>query len=540
MSITNVRPIRLVVASSLWMATVTNLSLWRELNALNLLDGVGGFAFATALALMTAACLAALLSLFAWRWTLKPVITLFLVAAALGTYFMLSYHVVIDSTMMVNVLQTDLREASALFNGRMVAMVVALAGLPGWLVWRARAEYAGGPVQTLRNLGFALTALVIAAAVALASFQPLSSAMRNHKELRYLINPLNTVYALAHMIADPLRRDETQIEPVGRDAKLAATARRPPLLVLVLGETARSGNFGLNGYARATTPELEREKVASFRNARSCGTSTATSVPCMFSHLGRSRFEARAHNYETLLDVLQRAGLAVLWIDNQSGCKGTCDRVPSVNVSESNNPQLCAGGECHDGILIDGLADRLAALPAARRARGVVLVLHQMGSHGPAYHLRSPKAYKRFLPECMSNNLQDCSRSELLNAYDNSIVYTDHVLASTINWLKGQQTRYDTAMVYVSDHGESLGEKNLYLHGMPYSIAPDVQKHVPWISWLSPAFEQRNGIEMNCLRGRGDVPVSHDYFFHSVLGLLQVESAVYQRQLDIYAPCAAH
>jgi lipid A ethanolaminephosphotransferase len=258
----------------------------------------------------------------------------------------------------------------------------------------------------------------------------------------------------------------------------------------------------------------------------------------MFSHLGRGGFDGRNQDYETLMDVLQHAGLAVLWIDNQSGCKGVCDRIPHVDTSALSHPRLCSGGQCQDEIMLEGLDQRIAALPPERVARGVVLLMHQMGSHGPAYHLRSPPAFKKFLPECTSVNLQDCSREELLNAYDNSIAYTDHFLGSTIDWLK-QQKDFDTAMFFVGDHGESLGENNLYLHGMPFSIAPEVQKHVPWITWLSPGLEKRSGIANECLRGRRDLPLSHDNYFHTVLGLMQVSTAVYDRQLDANAPCAA-
>jgi lipid A ethanolaminephosphotransferase len=237
--------------------------------------------------------------------------------------------------------------------------------------------------------------------------------------------------------------------------------------------------------------------------------------------------------------VLQHAGLAVLWIDNQAGgCKGVCDRIPHVNTSGLKDPALCAGGECRDEILLKGLDERLAALPADQRARGVVLVMHQMGSHGPAYFERTPPAYKRFLPECTSSHLPDCSRETLVNAYDNSIAYTDHVLGATIGWLRRQEGN-DTALLYVADHGESLGENNLYLHGLPYALAPDVQKHVPWITWLSPAFQHASGLTMHCLHARADARVTHDNLFHSVLGLMQVETSAYRRALDAYAGCDA-
>ena len=181
-----------------------------------------------------------------------------------------------------------------------------------------------------------------------------------------------------------------------------------------------------------------------------------------------------------------------------------------------------------------------SALPPWRRssARGVVLVMHPMGSHGPAYHKRSPAAFKRFMPECASNVLSDCSTQELVNAFDNTIAYTDHFLASTIAWLKARDKLADTAMVYVSDHGESLGENNLYLHGLPYAIAPDVQKHVPWITWLSGGFERRSGITMACLRQHADTRLTHDNLFHSILGLIDVRTSAYRRELDMHTVCA--
>ncbi len=538
-NIAPVNPLWLLGGTSAWMATVGNAPLWAELHQLQLLASPAGWAFAAALALIMAAALTALLGLLAWRWTLKPMLVLLLLAAAFGAYFMSSYHVVIDTGMLVNVLQTHPGEAADLLSLRMVATVALLGGLPALLVCALPVRYGRWPRRVLHNLVLVLAASVLLVGTAVLAFQPLSSTMRNHKQLRYLMNPLNSVYALGWLAVSPLRRDDSVTLALGEDARAGAPGARPPLLVLVLGETGRSGNFGLNGYARDTTPELAREKLASWRNAWSCGTSTATSVPCMFSHLGRERFEARKTNHEGLLDVVQRAGLAVLWIDNQSGCKGVCDRVPSVSTSQFQHPALCEGGDCLDAIMLQGLDARIAALAPERRARGVVLVLHQMGSHGPAYFKRSPATHKRFQPECASNDLQACSREQLVNAYDNSIAYTDHFLASTINWLKSQQTAYDPAMVYVADHGESLGENNLYLHGLPYAIAPDLQKRVPWLTWLSPGFEQRSAVSVACLQGQRDAQVSHDNYFHSVLGLLGIQTRVYQRTLDAYAPCAS-
>ncbi|MDO8280895.1 MAG: phosphoethanolamine--lipid A transferase [Burkholderiaceae bacterium] len=535
-----VSPLWVVTLSSLWMALVGNGALWRKLGELSMLDGLGGAAFGLGMLVMIWGALAALLGALAWRLTLKPAVTALLLATAAMSYFMWGYRVVIDPTMIDNLLQTDVREASGLFSVKMLLSLALFALLPIWLLWRQPVNYGGLRRQLLRNPLVAVSALCMMLIAAVAIFQPMASLMRNHKEVRYLINPLNGVYSLARVALRPLERNDSVLVPVGEDARLGrshAGRARPPLLLLVLGETARSANFSINGYARPTTPEMERAQAASFRNAWSCGTSTAASVPCMFSNLTRDKFEDRKTAFEGLLDVLQRAGLAVLWVDNQSGCKGVCARVPTVSTADLKDPKFCASGECLDEIMLQGLEDRIAALDAARRARGVVVVLHQMGSHGPAYYRRSPKSFKRFMPECTSSALQDCSRDSVINAYDNTIVYTDHFLGQTIDWLKRQQATADTAMVYVSDHGESLGENNLYLHGLPYAVAPDVQKKVPWVTWLSPGYEKTTGLTTACLRGRRDAEVSHDNYFHSVLGLMDVSTAAYQVGMDAYAPC---
>ena len=533
-------PFMLIAAAALWLTVAANAALWRELLGLHLLSGPRGFLFGVAAGALVFCAIVALLAPLAWRATLKPAIVLLLLVAAGAAHFMLTYGIVLDAAMLTNVLQTNPGEAADLLGARLLVTLLVLGVLPSLWVWRAPVRALPWSRRAWQNAALTAGALLACVGVMLAAFQPLSSAMRNHRHVRHLVNPLNVVQALGQIAAQPFRRDESVVLPLGEDARPGptyATQAKPPLLVLVLGETARADHFALNGYARPTTPELAREGVASFRNAWSCGTSTAASVPCMFSHLGREAFEGRKNNFESLVDVLQHAGLAVLWIDNQAGCKGVCARVPTVATSALKHPTWCADGECHDEIMLDGLDARIAALPAERRARGIVIVMHQMGSHGPAYAKRTPAAFKRFGPECTSNVLQDCTSEQLVDAYDNTIVYTDHFLAETIRWLKAREDRVEPALAYLSDHGESLGENNLYLHGLPYAVAPDVQKHIPWITWLSPALGQRRGVDTVCLEAKGSTRITHDNLFHSVLGLMDVQTAVYRRELDAYSGC---
>jgi lipid A ethanolaminephosphotransferase len=210
----------------------------------------------------------------------------------------------------------------------------------------------------------------------------------------------------------------------------------------------------------------------------------------------------------------------VLWRDNQSGCKGVCDGLPYQQ------------SEGFDEVLLDGM-DRVLQ----DREDNLLVVMHQLGSHGPAYFKRYPPAFRRFEPECATDDLRRCDAQAIVNAYDNTLVYTDHVLGRLIDVLAAAQKTHDTAMLYVSDHGESLGESGLYLHGVPYAIAPDVQKHVPFVLWLSPAFRDDVGVDEGCMRRRAQQAVSHDNLFHTLLGVFSVRTTAYDAGLDIFSGC---
>ena len=533
----------LVLLASVWLAVIGNLALWRSLIQLPDLTGWRGVVFGVAFALIIASVLIALLSLLAWRWSLKPAISILLLCAGFATHYMLSYGIVVDTPMLVNVLQTDRREAHDQLSLGLALTVAALAGLPMWWLWRQAWAPLGWGQQAWRNLGTCVAGLLVAFGTTQLVFQDFASLMRNHPQLRYQINPLNSVYAILDLTVIPSEQRSGPLHTLGEDARIAprsvtaADTQHPPLLVLVLGETARSKNFSLNGYERLTNPLLAQENVVSFSQVTSCGTSTAESVPCMFSHLGREGFAKRQHESENLLDVLQRAGYAVLWMDNQSGCKDQCDRVPNVNTSSLNVPGECEDGECRDTVMLTRIEAELAKLPSEQRARGTVVVMHQMGSHGPAYYKRTPAAFKKFQPECQDNSLSQCERQQVVNAYDNTIVFTDYFLSRLIGWLKTQEKTSTPAMLYVSDHGESLGENNLYLHGLPFAMAPDVQKQVAMVSWLSPSFERWSGVSTSCLKQQRDRALSHDHLFHSVLGVMAVQTQVYQAERNLFVAC---
>ena len=324
----------------------------------------------------------------------------------------------------------------------------------------------------------------------------------------------------------------------GEDAVMqkAQATSLPKLMVLVVGETARAENFSLNGYSKNTNPKLSQQDILNFSRVSSCGTATAVSVPCMFSGMPRKEYEERlASHREGLLDIAQRAGYQVTWIDNNSGCKGTCDRVNQFKIPEPLQQKWCKDKECFDDILIDSFKAYLATIPQDDN-RPRLIVLHQMGSHGPAYYKRVPAQFKVFKPTCDTNAIQGCSREALLNSYDNTLLYTDYVLDSLIETLKNT-TKYQTALWYLSDHGESTGESGMYLHGAPYAIAPTQQTHIPMLMWFSTVWQHQAKQQVKCLAQQGRQELSQDNLFPTMLSLLDVKSKVIDPNNDMLAAC---
>ena len=531
------RTVALLLA--VWIVGVGNLATWRLLGTLAARGEMGpGPALPMAgLAVVGVGITFALLLLFAWPKVLKPAALLLLVLAGVVQHYMLAYGIVVDSSMVANALQTNTHETLDLLGWGLAGQVLLVAGLPAlWLRW-VRLAPVGAWGQVWRNALVLALAVGATAGALVGMYRELAPLVRNNMELRFMLNPFSAVSSTVSTVTKPLRQRKTQLVSITAGATLgpsyaavATSAPKPPLFVVVVGETARADHLALNGYPRDTTPELARRGVTSFTGVRSCGTNTLASVPCMFSSLGKAGYEARKAEHENLLDVLQAAGLAVLWIDNQNDCKGVCQRVPNALTHDTFAPAaqaaaaLCRDGECLDEVMLASLDERIAALPAERRAKGVVLVMHQLGSHGPAYYRRSSAASKRFLPECNTHALADCDHQALLNVYDNSIVETDRFLARTIDWLHGQSARHATGLLYVSDHGESLGEYGLFLHGVPYAFAPDEQKHVPMVLWLDDGLARRAQLGRQCVTAGRDRPLTHDYLYHRVLGTLVVQT----------------
>ncbi|MCW1359946.1 phosphoethanolamine--lipid A transferase [Campylobacter jejuni] len=455
----------------------------------------------------------AILSVVFVKYLTKFFSIFFIVASCVSIYFITFYGVLIDSDMIQNVVQTDTKEVLDLINWRVVVLsfVVLVFCI---LISRIRIEnpsLGGGIIKIMRTR---ILSILLGLFVFLIAFLPLSKTFmpffRNYSEIRMYNVPFYQIYAVYRYYVRFLK-PKPEFKIIAKDAFLENNSTKK-LLVLVVGETARAANYSLNGYAKNDTNfYTKKEGVVFFNDFSSCGTATAVSLPCMFSFSKRQNYSS-AEFGENAMDILQKVGVNATWIDNNSGgCKGVCERLLDKKQLSSD----------YDENLLPHLKERLANLSTQN-----IIVLHLQGSHGPTYYKRYPNAFKKFTPTCDTNELSKCDNEALINTYDNTLLYTDFILSEIIKLLK-EMSDYQSSLIYLSDHGESLGENGIYLHGMPYTIAPKTQTHIPAIFWSN------DENLMDLAQKHKNLKLSQDNLFSTLLGYFDVNSSVYEVNYDL-------
>ncbi|ENY6511378.1 phosphoethanolamine transferase EptA [Escherichia coli] len=481
-----------LLLATFYISVCLNIAFFKQVLQVLPLDSLHNVLVFLSMPVVAFSVINIVLTLGSFLWLNRPLACLFILVGAAAQYFIMTYGIVIDRSMITNIIDTTPAESYALMTPRMLLTL----GLSGVL------------------------AAIIACWI---KIKPTTSRLRSvlFRGARY-----------SHQ-----RSANLPLIRIGEDAHrnpLMQNGKRKNLTILIVGETSRAENFSLNGYQRETNPRLAKDNVVYFPNTASCGTATAVSVPCMFSDMPREHYkEELAQHQEGVLDIIQRAGINVLWNDNDGGCKGVCDRVPHQNITALNLPGQCINGECYDEVLFHGLEEYINNL----QSDGLI-VLHTIGSHGPTYYNRYPPQFRKFTPTCDTNEIQTCTKEQLVNTYDNTLVYVDYIVDKAINLLKEHQDKFTTSLVYLSDHGESLGENGIYLHGLPYAIAPDSQKQVPMLLWLSEDYQKRYQVDQNCLQKQAQTQhYSQDNLFSTLLGLTGVETKYYQAADDILQTC---
>ncbi|EAI1106801.1 phosphoethanolamine--lipid A transferase [Campylobacter coli] len=454
-------------------------------------------------------------SLIFVKYLTKILSIFFILSSCTSLYFITFYGVLIDSDMIQNVMQTDIKEVKDLLSWRLVllAIVVLL-----FCVFILRIRIENNTEQGFfKKIRVRVLSALLGCSIFLIAFVPLSKTFipffRTYNEIRMYNVPFYPIYAV-YRYCVRFVKVKPEFKTIANDA-YRENNHTKKLLVLVVGETARAANYSLGGYAKNDTNfYTKKDNVVFFDNFSSCGTATAVSLPCMFSLSKRQNYSSSEYQ-ENVMDILQKTGVKASWIDNNSGgCKGVCDRLAYKQKLSSDL----------DENLLAPFKEKLNHLSDQN-----IIVLHLQGSHGPTYYKRYPSEFKKFTPTCDTNELSKCDSEALINTYDNTLLYTDYLLSEIIKLLK-EQKDYESSLFYLSDHGESLGENGIYLHGMPYAIAPSYQTRIPAIFWSN------DEKLMNLAKEHKDLKLSQDNLFSTLLGYFDVKTSVYEPEYDLLNP----
>ena len=516
---------RNIILAALFIMLTGNLSLFKRLLEIYPLS-LENLPFLLSLTMFFTLATMLFLLLISYGRTTRWILAFFLIASSQAAYYMDQYGVVIDTVMIDNIVQTNAQEAAGLLNLNLVVRTLVLGLIPAWLALRYKPAIQSFKIELKSRILILLVLIMTLLAVAAPFTAGYASFIREHKITRMFANPIYFTYSgILYAVQKFKSTEVTALKQTATDTVEIGNKLKNELIILVVGETARADRFSLNGYTKETNPELRKQGVVSLTDVSACGTSTGESVPCMFSVMKRKHFDRQdALHIENALDVLAKNGVQILWRDNNSDSKGVAVRMQYEDFKSPTLNPVC-DEECRDIGMLSGLDKFITA----KGSKDILIVLHQMGNHGPEYYRRYPKEFERFTPTCKSSDLKNCTQQEIDNAYDNAILYTDFFLSQVIDFLKKYDDQYETAMLYVSDHGESLGEHGIYLHAAPYIIAPKEQTHIPAIVWMGQHFDYK----IDQLNPYRDYPLSHDDLFCMLLVGFEMDSKTCEARRNV-------
>jgi lipid A ethanolaminephosphotransferase len=442
------------------------------------------------------------LFLFLSRYVGKFLLVLTFLISAVAVYFINTYSVIIDESMVGNILNTNYSESSSFFSFKLILYIVFLGVLPSVYIIKAKI-IKENIKKFLINISVTLLFMLI---MVFANASNWLWIDKNSKTLGGLAMPWSYSVNISLFYIHKSQKNEKEIILPNATIK----DNKKSVVVLVIGESARSENFSLYGYKKNTNPLLSKIPNVFHFKANSNATYTTAGVKSILE------YKDSGDLYEILPNYLDRNNVEVIWRTTNWG-------EPPVHIKNYQDRAFlapkCKGDGCnYDEVLLTDLNEQILA----SKKNKILIILHTSTSHGPTYSKKYPAQFEKFKPVCNSVELGKCSRTELMNAYDNTIVYTDYILSKVIEDLK-QLKEYNSTMIFVSDHGESLGEKNLYMHGLPLSMAPKEQYEIPFIVW-SDGSRQLKPNKM----------LTQHHVFHSVLNFLHIQSPIYDENMNIF------
>ncbi|NQZ82142.1 MAG: phosphoethanolamine--lipid A transferase [Colwellia sp.] len=529
---------QLIILASLYFTFIFNIPFLSRVYTAVVSQEVYNLPFLISVPLLLLSLVVIFLTLFSVKYVLKGALISLTIYSSLLFFSTITYGIVFDYGMLQNVFETHPAEAFSYFNLYSLVFFVITGIIPSLIILKINIHYQPLFSELLTRLKVLIPAIVMLLLVAIVFYSNYSSVGRNNRGVEKYLIPFQAIASTVHYVKKNYLSPPMKFSIID-DAPTLETSDPSisNITVLVVGETARAKNYSINGYQKNTNRHTENLSLVSFKDMYSCGTATAVSVPCMFSALTKENYDGRkASHQQNILDIAKLAGMDVLWIDNTDGCKGVCKRIPTIKIDPKSENPLCDGVYCFDLALLAPFKEKIHNLTS----KNTLVVLHLIGSHGPTYYRRYPEEHKIFTPDCPRSDIQNCSAEELVNTYDNTIAYTDFILSKVVEELSAhaasaslQEQKINTSMIYISDHGESLGEGGAYLHGFPYSLAPVEQIHIPMLFWSNNIDTSAN----SCLAQLAENKYSHDNLYHSLLGLMEVHSKSYIKEQDLFSSC---
>ena len=458
--------------------------------------------------------------LFGARYILKPLILILLLCSSSIFYYRQTYGVAVDEGIILSlldaVIEGNTQEINDLISIKLVLLIFILGIIPSLPLFFATIIYPSVKKEILSRTGFIICTILVMVGLIAVDYKDISLTARQNKHLNKSAIPHYSISSLLNIIKHSFRT-----QPIFAELDENPTIKNPNeqiIGIVVVGETARADHFSINGYEKQTTPLLQKIDIVNYTNAYSCGTLTKISVPCMFYVGNYDQYDTKKAKYQAnLIDIIDKAKADVTWIENNSSCKNVCDRIKNKTIAIITDQE-----NTYDELMLKWVDTIIKKNNNSR----TLIVLHTMGSHGPSYYKRYPAQFDQFKPSCKSNNPQECSKEELINAFDNTILYTDYFLHQLIERL--QKLNKKSFLLYASDHGESLGEHGLYLHGVPRKIAPEEQIHIPWFLWFSEQYKKETFSLVD-----QTTKITHEYFPHTILDALKIESKYLKKEKSL-------
>jgi lipid A ethanolaminephosphotransferase len=447
------------------------------------------------------------LVMYLTRFVGRILLAILSIINATAVYFIITYSVMIDSTTIENVFNTRYSEASGFFSGSLWLFILIAGVLPA--IWCLLQPVVIGKAKKMGIWCGSSLALVLA--LVLANINQTLWISQHDTELGGLLQPWSYIVNTCRVISASQDEQAEEIKlPDGR-----ITDDEKAVVVLVIGESARKANFQLYGYERPNNPRLSKREGLKVYQTNSCATYTTAGTKAILEP------QESDDLYELLPNYAFRTGADVSWRTSNWG-------EPPIHIDEyltdSELGDIYPNADnTYDGILFTGLRERIESSPKHK----VLIILHTSTSHGPKYADKYPKEFEVYKPVAKNVEEGEKNISMLINAYDNTILYTDYLLDGLIDTLRAM-TDWKSAMIFISDHGESLGENKMFMHGLPMKLAPKVQYEIPFFVWTSEGFRD--------YKAESELPavLEQHFIFHSVLNLLSINSPAYNKDYDIF------